>query len=69
MNNTVETLSIKGLRGFAEYAELKLAVPTDNQPGSGLTILVGPNNGGKSTITEGNYSGTGAGAQWVPVGA
>ena len=52
MDNTVETLSIKGLRGFAEREELKLAVPTDNKPGSGLTILVGPNNGGKSTITE-----------------
>ncbi|MYC64653.1 MAG: AAA family ATPase [Caldilineaceae bacterium SB0661_bin_34] len=52
MDNTVETLSIEGLRGFAECQELKLAVPTDNKPGSGLTILVGPNNGGKSTITE-----------------
>ena len=49
---TVKTLSIKGLRGFAECESLKLAQPTDNIPGSGLTILVGPNNGGKSTITE-----------------
>ena len=48
----VKSLTIKGLRGFAEREELKLAVPTDNKPGSGLTILVGPNNGGKSTITE-----------------
>ena len=51
MNNAVETLSIKGFRGFAEREELKLAKPTGTT-GSGLTILVGPNNGGKSTITE-----------------
>lgn len=51
MDNTVETLSIKGLRGFAKNQNLKLAQPTGTA-GSGLTILVGPNNGGKSTIIE-----------------
>lgn len=38
-------------RGFAKRQNLKLAQPTC-VAGSGLTILVGPNNGGKSTIIE-----------------
>ncbi len=44
-------ISIEGLRGFAEEVEIKLAVP-DGKPGSGLTLLTGPNNSGKSTIVE-----------------
>ena len=44
-------LEVRGLRGFAELQELMFAVP-DGTPGSGLTILVGPNNGGKSTVVE-----------------
>lgn len=45
------SISVHGYRGFAEPATLKLAVP-DGRPGSGLTLLVGPNNGGKSTVLE-----------------
>jgi predicted ATPase len=41
----------KGLRGFAELQELMFAVPNGTL-GSGLTVLVGPNNGGKSTVVE-----------------
>jgi predicted ATPase len=44
-------LKIHGFRGFSLRATLDLAVPT-GQPGSGLTILTGPNNGGKSSILE-----------------
>lgn len=44
-------LKILGYRGFRSQAILDLAVPTD-QTGSGLTILTGPNNGGKSSILE-----------------
>ena len=44
-------LTISGFRGFAEPEELQLAQPTA-EPGSGLTILVGPNGGGKSTVVE-----------------
>lgn len=44
-------LEVRGLRGFAELQKLRFAVP-DSTPGSGLTILVGPNNGGKSTVVE-----------------
>ena len=48
---SVTTLTVKGFRGFSEKQSLRIAQPT-GQPGSGLTILVGPNNGGKSTIIE-----------------
>ena len=46
-----KTLAIHGLRGFGRREELRLAVPSGSA-GSGLTILVGPNGGGKSTIVE-----------------
>lgn len=44
-------LRIFGFRGFRTRATLDLAVP-NGKPGSGLTILTGPNNGGKSSILE-----------------
>lgn len=44
-------LKVLGFRGFRAQATLDLAVPNE-QPGSGLTILTGPNNGGKSSILE-----------------
>jgi predicted ATPase len=47
----VKTLSIQGYRGFATKQELSLANP-DGKPGSGLTVLIGPNSAGKSTIYE-----------------
>lgn len=45
-------LKIKGLRGFGTEQTLNLAVPVDDKEGSGLTIIVGANNSGKSTIWE-----------------
>ena len=48
---SVTTLAIKGFRGFSEEETLRFAQPT-GKAGSGITILVGPNNGGKSTIIE-----------------
>lgn len=48
----ISSLSIKGLRGFATCETLTLAKPEAGRPASGLTILVGPNNGGKSTVVE-----------------
>lgn len=44
-------IEIRGLRGFANGCRIHLAVPT-GQSGSGLTIIVGPNNSGKSTVVE-----------------
>jgi len=48
---TLERIEIKGLRGFEDEGKINLAIP-NGQYGSGLTILVGPNNSGKSTIIE-----------------
>jgi predicted ATPase len=48
---SLQKLELKGLRGFATLQELRFALP-DGRSGSGLTTLVGPNNGGKSTIVE-----------------
>jgi hypothetical protein len=47
----LESITISGLRGFAEPQTLNLAVP-DGRNGSGLTTVVGANNAGKSTIVE-----------------
>jgi predicted ATPase len=48
----IKTLTVDGLRGVSGELPLNLAIP-NGQPGSGLTILVGANNSGKSTVVEG----------------
>lgn len=47
----VASLTVRGFRGFRETAEFRLAIP-NGLPGSGLTIIVGANNVGKSTLWE-----------------
>lgn len=47
----ISSLTIKGLRGFGEERIINFAVPNGNS-GSGLTIIVGANNTGKTTILE-----------------
>jgi predicted ATPase len=47
----IESLTVAGYRGFASPQTLRLAVP-NGENGSGLTMLVGPNSGGKSTVIE-----------------
>lgn len=47
----IKSISCIGYRGFSTSQKLDLAIP-DGRPGSGLTILVGPNGGGKSTLVE-----------------
>jgi predicted ATPase len=49
--NPIEWIEIEGFRGFAEKVHLNLAEP-NGKIGSGMTIIVGPNNSGKSTIIE-----------------
>ena len=44
-------ITIFGYRGFEVEQEIQLAIPNGSY-GSGLTVLVGPNNSGKSTIVE-----------------
>ena len=48
---SLRSISIKGFRGFSKLTPLFLAQPNGN-PGSGLTVLTGPNNSGKSSILE-----------------
>jgi len=47
----VASVAIEGFRGFREEARLELAQPTGDA-GSGLTLVVGANNTGKSTVWE-----------------
>ena len=47
----LKKLEVKGLRGFADLQNLMFAIPNGTL-GSGLTIMVGPTNGGKSTVVE-----------------
>lgn len=48
---SISSLEIKGFRGFSTEQTLRLAQPT-GKSGSGMTVLVGPNNGGKTTVLE-----------------
>ena len=47
----IKSISIQGFRGFASQCTIDFAIPNDT-PGSGMTILVGANNSGKTTILE-----------------
>ena len=49
--NMIHSISCLGYRGFSTRQILNLAIP-NGTPGSGLTVLVGPNGGGKSSIVE-----------------
>ena len=44
-------LKILGFRGFSQERKIEFAIPNENE-GSGLTILVGENNSGKTSILE-----------------
>ncbi len=48
----LKTLSIAGYRGFNERRVINMAVPKNKGEGSGLTIITGANNSGKSTVIE-----------------
>ena len=50
--NEIDWFEIEGYRGFGEKVHIDLAKP-NGKLGSGLTIIAGPNNSGKSTIVEG----------------
>jgi energy-coupling factor transporter ATP-binding protein EcfA2 len=50
-SSRVALISVSGFRGFRQEAVLQLAMP-NGQEGGGLTIAVGANNTGKSTVWE-----------------
>ena len=47
----LKEIKINGLRGFGKEETIEFALPNGKE-GSGLNIIVGPNNSGKTTITE-----------------
>jgi predicted ATP-dependent endonuclease of OLD family len=47
----IKKIKIEGYRGFGDSQDLTTAIP-NSKNGSGLTVIVGPNNSGKSTIIE-----------------
>lgn len=49
---SLESIEILGYRGFKKKARIDLAIPDGKTPGSGLTVITGPNNAGKSSILE-----------------
>jgi predicted ATP-dependent endonuclease of OLD family len=48
----IKELSIWGLRGFGYAQTIKFSIPDEQRIGSGLTIVAGANNSGKTTIIE-----------------
>lgn len=48
----IKTLTIAGFRGFGKEQEITFSLPNGKDEGSGLNILVGANNTGKSSIIE-----------------
>lgn len=48
----IKNLSISGFRGFGEAQLIPFAIPNGETAGSGLTIITGANNSGKTTIIE-----------------
>lgn len=48
----IKELSILGFRGFSTQQTLKFSIPDGKNNGSGLTVLVGANNAGKTTVIE-----------------
>lgn len=48
----LKSISIEGLRGFGKKEKIDFSIPDNKRQGSGLNIIVGPNNSGKTTITE-----------------
>ena len=48
----IKSLTISGFRGFGKEKEILFSLPNGTDEGSGLNILVGANNTGKSSIIE-----------------
>lgn len=48
----IKNLCISGFRGFGQTQTIEFSIPDKDQIGSGLTIITGANNAGKTTIIE-----------------
>ena len=48
----IKKLIISGFRGFGKEKNITFSLPNGKDKGSGLNILVGSNNTGKSSIIE-----------------
>ena len=48
----LRSVTVHGLRGFGEERKIELSLPDNKNNGSGLNVIVGPNNSGKTTIFE-----------------
>jgi len=48
----LKRLSIEHFKGFYDRQTVDFAIPDQENGGSGLTLIVGPNNAGKTTIIE-----------------
>ena len=48
----IKELSINGFRGFGEIQTIVFSLPDGEHEGSGLNIITGANNSGKTTIIE-----------------
>ena len=48
----LKSISLENYKGFLETQTINFALPDNLQDGSGLTLIVGPNNTGKTTIIE-----------------
>jgi DNA repair exonuclease SbcCD ATPase subunit len=46
----LKKLSIEYYKGFYEQQSIEFSIPNRKNEGSGLTLIVGPNNTGKTTI-------------------
>ena len=48
----ISEINVQGIRSFKNLSKINLALPDSLTKGSGLNILVGPNNSGKSSLIE-----------------
>lgn len=51
----ISTVMVQGIRSFKNLTTIDFAIPDSRNNGSGLNMLVGPNNSGKSSIIETLY--------------
>ena len=52
MTEFIKKFEIENFRSFCDKQELILGIPDEKKAGSGLTIIVGPNNAGKTSLVE-----------------